>query len=125
MLRKVLIFEVKKGRDTRPFYVQSTMVFIHLPFFTKYAPTQHFRMLSPWQIPYTGRIPREVKLVRINAAGTLTAHIKPESNMIVIIASPPERRVKYVAWVKASRGITRAHICISRVAMCRTSGGML
>ena len=59
---------------------------------------------------------KSVKVQSMNAAGTLIAHTKPESKIIVTMASPPERSVKYEEFANASRGTAIAHIIIILVA---------
>ena len=75
------------------------MLFTHTPFLTMTKPMTDLIASEIWQIRYTGMIARPVKRVSRNERGTTMQSIKKPSNRNVISVFPPERKVKYAAFV--------------------------
>ena len=69
-------------------------------------------MLISWQKRYTKTIGKLVKFIRKYAKGIDITHTEILSNKNVIKVFPPERIVKYDAFINASSGIHKAIIII-------------
>lgn len=70
-------------------------------------------------------MPSPVKCASKNAAGTTTIHVKTESNKNVTIVFPPERSVKYDAWLNEQNGMIIADTAIKLVASALISSVVL
>ena len=79
------------------FVCQSTILRIHTPLFSRYAPMGIFRISTPTHRAYRGRMGSAVKRLKIYATGTHTHQLKPLSKIKVTKVCPPERRVNYMA----------------------------
>ena len=73
-------------------------------------------MLMSWHNRYTVTILSDVKFISTYANGIDITHIETLSKRKVINVFPPERSVKYDAFINASRGMHNATISIKRVA---------
>ena len=74
---------------------------------------------------YTLTMPSPVKRASTNAAGTTTIHVKTESNRNVTIVFPPDRSVKYDAWLNEQNGMIIADTAMKLVASALISSVVL
>lgn len=102
-----------------------TIFLTHVLRFSNIKPMMALTKSAETQHAYMGRIGMDVKCASEYAIGILTTHTKTLSNRKVINVFPPERIVKYEAWLNALSGITLAEIQSNPVAMRRTSASVL
>ena len=88
-------------------------------------PIVHFISSVACTKKYTNTIGRPVKITKTKQRGMLTTHTKTESNKKVMSVFPPERTVKYTAFINALDGKNMEATIRNKVAKCLISSVVL